>query len=275
MKYWDWQLNIQNTGRVRCEPGWRLNDTWSRGLRDCDLWYVWDGRGSMRLRDRELELRPGVCLWMRPGGMYLAEQDSSHPLGVTYVHFTPVSKRGKPLLTDNRLPGEVFFPRDPSFFTAVIGKLVRLLRTQPAPTNGSHARQEAELLLRILIAELLAPASHQPDPSVAPHQTVIERQQILIQESPSTAKPVRILAREASLSPDHYSRIFRTLTGVSPREFIQQSRLHRACQLLRESSATVTEVAANCGYSDIFQFSRIFKNRMGLSPAQWRSAQAP
>ena len=53
-------------GRLRCDPGWRLDPRWARDLRDYDLWYVWAGRGRMVTSDGPIDLHPGRGLWMRP-----------------------------------------------------------------------------------------------------------------------------------------------------------------------------------------------------------------
>ncbi|MEO1020452.1 MAG: hypothetical protein AAFY56_22590, partial [Pseudomonadota bacterium] len=87
----DWtnvRARINKVGRVRCEPGWHLSSDWSARLVDFDLWLVWAGVGRMRLGCGDvIRLRQGTCLWMRPGGTYLADQDARNRLGVTYIHF--------------------------------------------------------------------------------------------------------------------------------------------------------------------------------------------
>jgi len=68
-------------GRLRCDPGWRLDTKWAVGLHDYDLWYVWAGRGRMVTSDGPIDLYPGRGLWMRPGRRYEAEQDRREHLG--------------------------------------------------------------------------------------------------------------------------------------------------------------------------------------------------
>lgn len=98
------------TGRVRCETGWSLDDAWSKRLHDFDLWYVWAGAGHMQANTAEVRLRPGMCFWMRPGHRYLAEQDDTNHLGVTYIHFDLIDKEGERLSqkSHEELPPEYF-----------------------------------------------------------------------------------------------------------------------------------------------------------------------
>ena len=97
---WD-KLNVRvnPSGRVRCEPGWRLRADWVEKLTDFDFWFVWAGRGVIRLVDQTVELMPGVGIWARPGRFYEAEQDASDRLGVSFIHFELLDRRGRATLT--------------------------------------------------------------------------------------------------------------------------------------------------------------------------------
>ncbi|MCC5838814.1 MAG: AraC family transcriptional regulator [Opitutales bacterium] len=274
----DWHLQLTSAGRVRCEPGWSLDAAWSTRLQDCDLWFVHEGRGTMQTRTGDLELKPGTCLWMRPGGLYLARHDPRNPLGVTYMHFTPKTASGEPVLDDARLPPERFHVRDPLFYTTLSDQIVRIMRSRPALPDADFQRtasfKQATHLLHALVLELLDVASEATGiPRV--HRAIIEEQANTIFEQPGQAPSVRELARAACLSPDHYGRLFRAINDCAPREWIQRARLQRASQLLRETPLSISEIAAETGYADVFQFSRIFKRRMGLAPSHWRQSDTP
>jgi AraC-like DNA-binding protein len=81
---------------------------------------------------------------------------------------------------------------------------------------------------------------------------------------------VSSLARLANLSPAYFGSIFRAHTGSSPRDYLHLLRIHRACQMLQDTTLNVKEIAANLGYQDQFHFSRQFKGFQGISPTQYR-----
>jgi len=78
------------------------------------------------------------------------------------------------------------------------------------------------------------------------------------------------LARLAGLSPSRFHDLFRTAMGVSPVAYALLRRLQHASHLLIASDLPVSEVASRVGFSDPFYFSRIFKQRMRVSPASYR-----
>lgn len=91
-----------------------------------------------------------------------------------------------------------------------------------------------------------------------------------IRQRPETAWRIDALAQESGYSRSRFTRLFTEATGVSPRAFITRCRLERARTLLKESSMSVSEIAYALGYSDVFFFSRHFKQGVGVSPLAWR-----
>lgn len=78
------------------------------------------------------------------------------------------------------------------------------------------------------------------------------------------------VAREADLSLGHLHALFREEgEGLTMREYLQSERLQRARTFLSPSSLrkrTVTEVALECGFSNVSYFSTVFKKAFGISP---------
>ena len=112
-------------GRVRCEPGWSLDANWSRQLTDFDLWLVWAGRGKMKLSRGEIDLAPGTCVWMRPGGGYIAQQDPVDRLGVSFCHFTYKGQA-------NHKPGfEVMHVRSLELAQSMMAEVIRWRTDRP------------------------------------------------------------------------------------------------------------------------------------------------
>ncbi len=258
---------IGRLGRVRCEPGWRLE--WEPDfLQDYDLWFIWAGRGTMMYSGGRVELRPGVCFWMRPGHVYLGEQDINDRLGVTFIHFELDGLDALPASVP-----EVTEVRDFSFFEAASRRAVQLMDDSTGPADSR--RPEAEALLKSLLISLARNGELAEGPALSPARALHYRKMralaALIRESPGTLPEIATLAREAGYSPAHFSRVFQEVNGSLPREFIIQSRIERGRQLLFESAMTVGEIATALGYTDIFFFSRQFKDRTGMSPSEFRA----
>jgi len=80
------------------------------------------------------------------------------------------------------------------------------------------------------------------------------------------------LSKQAGLSPYHFLRVFRKLTGVSPHQLLLRMRLNAAARRLRQGSEPVTDIAYAVGFEDLSNFVRTFRAEFGVSPSRYRSA---
>jgi len=269
-------VHASQSVRVTCESGWRLDRKWSEQLDDYDLWFVWSGRGSMRLRDREIELRPGVGIWARPGGLYLAEHNPKRPLGVTAVHFDLTDTRTGNRPADRELPPEVFEVLDIGYVDAVMSRIVELHQRANTPNcrRRDELRAAASTLLMGLLRDLTSGALEM-DESISGKQRqryrIINELASAIRTAPHSASSIPDMARRAGCGVDHFTRIFKQIIGDSPGRYVIKARISRARQLLRETDLTVSQIADLLGYQDIYFFSRQFKRYAGMSPKAYRN----
>ena len=79
-------------------------------------------------------------------------------------------------------------------------------------------------------------------------------------------------AGEAGLSPFHFLRLFSSVLGVSPHQYLVRSRLRHAARLLADDERPVTDVAYDVGFGDLSNFVRTFHRAAGVSPRKFREA---
>ena len=81
---------------------------------------------------------------------------------------------------------------------------------------------------------------------------------------------VEQMARSCMMSESHFRRMFTTLVGVAPLEYINRYRIHRSLNLLRSTSEPIQNIAARTGFPSITTFNRNFQRCVGQSPSAWR-----
>lgn len=86
---------------------------------------------------------------------------------------------------------------------------------------------------------------------------------------------IAVAAEHASVSEDTLGRFVFEVFPVTPKQFLMNRRISKACQLLEETVVTISDVAAACGYSDHSAFSRRFRSATHLTPLQYRASQKP
>jgi AraC-like DNA-binding protein len=80
------------------------------------------------------------------------------------------------------------------------------------------------------------------------------------------------LARECLLSSAHFSRAFRRSVGMAPHDWLIEQRIVLSRKKLRDDRLSLSDVAAECGFTDQSHFTRMFNRIVGVSPGAWRRA---
>ncbi len=77
------------------------------------------------------------------------------------------------------------------------------------------------------------------------------------------------LSNIAHISTYYFCRTFKQMTGKTTTEYINEVRLKKSIELLKDGNMNITEIAINCGFNDVNYFSRLFKKRYGVSPTKF------
>lgn len=78
------------------------------------------------------------------------------------------------------------------------------------------------------------------------------------------------LARKAGMSAVRFARTIKRIHGISPMQLITKTRITAGSRLLRETDATIAEIALDCGFADHSAFTRAFRAVTGMSPTECR-----
>lgn len=79
-------------------------------------------------------------------------------------------------------------------------------------------------------------------------------------------------ARQAGVSAFHFLRLFSSVLGVTPHQYLIRSRLRHAARLLASTDHPVTDIAFDVGFNDVSNFVRSFHRVAGVSPTAFRRA---
>jgi AraC-like DNA-binding protein len=239
---------------------------------ELELNLVVRGTASYLLGDRRYALTPGTLTWLFPGQDHaLVDESTDHELW--WAVFRPALVARIATTPPARTLGE----KDP------VGQFSRRVDPGRARRLGAliHELRDAEKVDDVLVntglAYLLSFAwrafldSDEIVEGVDLHPAVETVARIL--RAGPDAGDLATLARAASLSPSHLSRIFKEQTGVSISRFRNQQRLERFLRLYgRGRRSTALAAALEAGFGSYAQFHRVFREHTGRSPSALRTA---
>jgi AraC-like DNA-binding protein len=79
-------------------------------------------------------------------------------------------------------------------------------------------------------------------------------------------------AARAEISPFHFLRLFSSVLGVTPHQYLLRSRLRHAARLLVDDGHSITDIAYDVGFGDLSNFVRSFHRAAGIPPRRFREA---
>ncbi|UUZ96899.1 AraC family transcriptional regulator [Paenibacillus sp. P25] len=232
----EWKWNVP----VGCHPGFTL-------------WSVWGGSGQMMLGGNGYTLSVGDVFFINYEKEVYAHQHDPDHLNIRYIDFT---LRNPDILRD--LPEHRHF--DQYHF---ILELFNRFRTAEEMNDFS----QMEIWSQALITEY---RNKPPTPSGV-YSAKVDELCRMFQQYPHKPYDISELAHRFSLTTDHFIRIFKQERGVTPYAYLQRCRLETAKTLLRMSTLSITDIASMCGFSDIYNFSRFFQSKTGVSPRKFRN----
>lgn len=244
----------------RCRPDWTWDVPAGR-LADFDLWYVCNGRGWMTVNGQDYPVGRDDCLLLRPRQEIHGRLDPRHPLSVIAVHFDFLDSRRRP-----HAPARI-----PAPFQHVRSAMVREMLDRvawatrpPRAQSDQAAHWLAGILLELLRMNRSAEA---PTPAAYDEIHCLCRD---IADDPARPWRVHEMASSLGWTSDHFCRVFKAITAVTPGEFVIGSRLEAAKGLLRGSNHSIGQIAQMLGYGDACFFSRQFTARTGTTPRHYR-----
>lgn len=81
------------------------------------------------------------------------------------------------------------------------------------------------------------------------------------------------VAAVAHVNPQYLSSIFKQELKIGYSDYVNMLRIQRAGELLEDTECSFQDIAEQCGFSDTAYFCRVFKQRTGMTPSQWRRGE--
>lgn len=137
------------------------------------------------------------------------------------------------------------------------------------------AEDPPELLMNHALACLHLLWCHLPARESLSPSTRMQKWLSFVQNRLSSPPALDEMAHEMAMGRRSFLRWFKQETHRTPQDYFMDLRIREACLSLRYSEASIETIAESTGFADRHHFSRVFKQRAGISPAVWRATFPP
>ena len=79
----------------------------------------------------------------------------------------------------------------------------------------------------------------------------------------------KVLAAQAGISEVYFRKLFKENFDITPKQYVLDFRIKKACKLLLESQYNVSEISEKCGFSSVYHFCRAFKDITSHTPTEY------
>lgn len=218
----------------------------------------------IRIGEEEILTQPNACILHKPRQKrHFVIPETTR---VNWIHFHPGIEK---LLEEYPIPcGTVFYPENPD----VVTDAFRKLRIEWVGDN-LHREAMLDAYTRVLLIALSRNVSETENSCVYPTTNRKEIQDLrsAVMASPEHKWTVEEMARQVSLSPSRFHRVYKEMFGTSPvKDAICWKVDYAKTLLLVNKTSPVSRVAEQLGYSSQYHFIRQFREVTGITPSAYR-----
>lgn len=225
-----------------------------------EMFIMTEGNANMLLNDQIMELGKFDIVFIKPNCLHKNNGGSKHCRYA--VHFTK-----------NYL--------DTYFTEESVKNLIAVFENNKLRVKQSEFNKIAELLGRmnsqdafsyIHLAEIIAILSRRESLDYAGAKTDGTVNSILeyVNKNYDSITSLDDIAGYFRITKPYMCNIFKKETTVTISQYLNSVRITRACELLKKSRKSITDIAMICGYSSSMYFCKVFKNIVNMTPNDYR-----
>jgi AraC-like DNA-binding protein len=234
-----------------------------RVLQEFQIVYITKGKWIFRVEEITREVQSGDIMLILPGIKHAYKPDyetgwHEHWAGFTGGHFRQLMEKG--ILSKERL----FFHTglNDILITAFNNIIEEISEQKPL------FQMKACAGIFSILAEALSSERRKDQPNH--YQKLTNWAKSLMEKNVLGTIDVPSIACQIGISTSRLNDVFKKYTGMTPYQYFIQIKINKAESLLEAKDMSVQYAAAKLGFEDPYYFSRLFKNKTGISPSKWR-----
>ncbi|WP_141506199.1 AraC family transcriptional regulator [Paenibacillus luteus] len=225
--------------------------------------YTVAGTGKLIYGNETYALQPQQLFFIDCMNYQYYQPEPSKPWEMLWVHFNGAAVRAYYELFAGQVDVVLTLQQDTPI-PGTLRQLLELHKRKSYRTELVGSKLLVELLTELSLAahELELPASEIP--------SYIGEIALLMDEQYPQKLTLEQLARQHAVSKYHLAKQFKRYTGFSPNEYLINTRITQAKELLKYSDMPVAEIALSVGIENVSHFISLFKDRVEHTPLVYR-----
>ncbi|MCP4313089.1 MAG: AraC family transcriptional regulator [Bacteroidetes bacterium] len=273
----DWGLFLNCAGKASIKPGLIYPPTAhpsgyyftyenGRTLNEYQINYITDGAGVFENQEGKFKVCPGSLIFTRPGEWHRYKPTKSIGWVEQYVGFSGYIAHqmfGRPWFTKKNSVVEVGNSEE------IIDTYFKIFNYTKEEKPG-YQQVAAGMIMKLL--GFIVSMDKQKDFSGKRVEKIIQNACFTIRENVEAQLNFQLFAEENNIGYSYFRKMFKKYTGVPPVQYHLDLKILRAKEMLLYSDKSIKEISYDLGFQSIYYFSRIFKNKLSVSPSEFRKS---
>ncbi|MDE6677856.1 MAG: AraC family transcriptional regulator [Ruminococcus sp.] len=155
--------------------------------------------------------------------------------------------------------------------TDFISNLIRNIASEHY-SLGARRIKMTETLMKTMLLKIndFSGWHDESQQTVDPHYNALMELREKVYRNPQMKWNVDSMASDVNMSRSYFQHIYREMFGISCVADVINGKIEKAKEILSETSCTVSQVSAMCGYDNEEHFMRQFKKIVGVTPTKYR-----
>ncbi len=273
----DWGLFLNVTGKSKIVPTEKYTYpssehptgyyfTWGNGriLEEFQLVYITEGTGVFEDKTGKYTVKPGHVFLLRPEQWHRYRPSSK--IGWTEYYIGFKGTVAEKFLSNSMIPKDksiLFFGIREEFIDTYYKIFEIMQKEEPG------YQQIASGLVIKLLGYIIA-LNKQRTFTGNKVEEVIQKARFQMREKVEQNINLRQLAEQSNIGYSYFRKMFKKYTGISPHQYHLELRIMRAKELILSTDKSVKEISYELGFQSIYYFSRLFKDKTGITPSDFR-----
>lgn len=233
-----------------------------RGAEQHILIYCIEGRGSVTIKKEQYDIEPGDFFIVPKQREHYYAANEKDPWTIYWIHFTGAISDAIITHMLEQFDGHKSFLHYNEQRTELFNTIYHQLERGYSIENMLYAN--------LCFYHFLGSFMHAEKFNSISTLTEMDIAIDFMKKNIDSMCTLQQMADEVSMSPSHFSFLFKKKTGYPPMEYFNHLKVQQACQFLMFTNLRVKEIATRVGIEDPYYFSRFFTKLMGMSPNAYR-----
>lgn len=277
-----WGLHVLNTGcnRISANEVYPAVHhpahhyfTWDKGriLDEFQLIYITKGEGVFEsVSCKKSAITEGSVLLLFPGEWHRFKPTEKTGWDEYWVGF-------KGPIMDNLVAHHFFSRQKPVVNIGIHENLIHLLLEIIEKTKNEKTGYQPQVagIVMHLLGEIHSLVKQEYFRTEDNTESIINKARVIFRTQIEQDIDIEKIAAELHVSYAWFRKAFKSYTGIAPHQYLLQLKIEKAKKLLANRSSSIKEIALGLNFESPFYFSKLFREKTGLSPDQFRKKMYP